>query len=334
MGVTRFKTGALVSETADALFYSGPGAAELRPVTLPPLGAGDVEVRTLYSALSRGTERLVLEGRIPETEHARMRAPFQEGDFPFPVKYGYAAVGRVEAGPDGLAGRDVFCLHPHQTRFRVPAEAVVPLPEGVPPERAVLGANAETALNAIWDAELAPGERTLVLGAGLLGSLIAAFLSRTHDHVLVTDKVAERVAALADFPVRFASPEALDQGCDVVFHSTGSAAGLEAALAALAFEGRVIELSWYGDRPVPVTLGGAFHSQRLTIRASQVGHVAPARRATTSRRDRLAEALALLADTRLDRLITEEVAFADLPREIPRLLGADAPGIATRVRYP
>lgn len=322
-----------MTETAEAVFYSAPGVAEIRPVQLPPLGPGDVEVRTLCSAISRGTERLVLEGRVPASERARMRAPFQDGDFPFPVKYGYAAVGRVEVGAEALLGRHVFCLHPHQTRFRVPAEAVVPVAEGVPAGRAVLGANAETALNAIWDAGLAPHEHVLVLGAGLLGSLIAAFLSRTRSSLSVTDKLADRVAALSDFPVRFVSSDAMDHGYDVVFHTTGAPEALQAALDALAFEGRVIELSWFGDGPVPLLLGGAFHSQRLTIRASQVGHVAPARRATTSRRDRLAEALGMLDDPRLDRLITEEVSFRDLPGAIPRLLAPDAPGIATRVRY-
>lgn len=322
-----------MTETAEALFYSARGRAELRPVRLAPMGPGDVEVRTLFSALSRGTERLVFEGRVPPSEHARMRAPFQEGEFPFPVKYGYAAVGRVEAGPDDLLGRHVFCLHPHQARFRVPAEAVVPLPEDVPPGRAVLAANAETALNAIWDAGLAGHERVLVLGAGLLGCLIAAFLSRTHRSLIVTDKLAERVAALADFPVRFMSTEALGDDFDVVFHTTASAEGLQTALDALAFEGRVIELSWFGEGQVPLRLGGAFHARRLSIRASQVGHVAPSHRATTSRRDRLAEALGRLADPRLDRLITGEVRFRDLPAEIPRLLARDAPGIASRVRY-
>lgn len=322
-----------MSETAQALFYSAPGVAELRPVRLPPLKSGDVEVRTLFSALSRGTERLVLEGRVPQSEHARMRAPFQEGDFPFPVKYGYAAVGLVETGPEALRGRHVFCLHPHQDRFRVPADAVVPLPEGVPPARAVLAANAETALNAIWDAELRSGERVLVLGAGLLGCLIAAFLSRTQTHVTVTDRLAERAAALADFPVSFVSPESPGGDFDVVFHSTATPEGLQAALDALAFEGRVIELSWFGDRAAPLRLGGAFHARRLTIRSSQVGHVAPARRATTSRRERLMQALGMLDDPRLDRLITGEVRFRDLAREVPRLLAPGAAGIATRVRY-
>lgn len=322
-----------MNETAEALIYSAPGVAEIRTLPLAPLGPGEVEVATRFSALSRGTERLVLAGRVPRSERSRMRAPFQGGDFPFPVKYGYAAVGRVEAGPRALLGRDVFCLHPHQTRFRVPAEAVVPLPEGVPATRAVLAANAETALNGIWDAELAGAERVLVLGAGLLGCLIAAFLSRLHGSVAVTDKLADRVTALADFPVSFASLEALTDDFDVVFDTTASPEGLQVALDALAFEGRVIELSWFGDRVVPLRLGGAFHARRLTIRSSQVGHVAPARRATTSHGERLAEALAMLDDRRLDRLVTEEVAFRDLPHEIPRLLAADAPGIATRVRY-
>jgi threonine dehydrogenase-like Zn-dependent dehydrogenase len=323
-----------VAETAQAMFYTAPGVAELRDVVLPPLGSGQVEVRTLFSGLSRGTERLIAAGAVPPSQHTAMRAPHQEGDFPFPVKYGYAAVGVVEAGPDALLGRHVFSLYPHQARFRVPVDAVVPLPDNVPATRAVLAANAETALNAIWDAEPRPGERVLVLGAGLLGCVIAAFLSRIHSNVDITDRLSEPGALVADFPVNFVSNGTLADEYDLVFHSTASAAGLQSALDALAFEGRVVELSWFGDRPVDVMLGGAFHAKRLTIRASQVGHVAPSRRASTTHRDRLIEALALLADPRLDRLITGEVAFADLPTEIPRLLAPNAPGTATRIRYP
>ena len=323
-----------MGQTARALFYTAPGVAELREVALPPLAPGDVEVRTLFSGLSRGTERLVAAGAVPPGEYSRMRAPHQKGEFPFPVKYGYAAVGRVEAGDAQLIGKHVFSLYPHQDRFRLPAEAVVALPEDVPAGRAVLAANAETALNAIWDADLKPGERVLVLGAGLLGCLIGAFLCRFHAVVDLTDRVAKPGVTGSDFPVNFVSAEALGPNYDVVFHTTASTEGLQRALDLLIFEGRVIELSWFGDRPVPLMLGGAFHAQRLTIRSSQVGHVAPARRQTTSRRDRLAEAIGLLADPALDRLVTEEVDFADLPREIPRLLAVDAPGIATRIRYP
>lgn len=321
-------------DTAQALIYTSPGAAEIREVALAPLRTGEVEVRTLFSGLSRGTERLVLAGAVPRSEYSRMRAPHQDGEFPFPVKYGYAAVGVVEAGPEALQGRHVFSLFPHQSRFRVGAEWVLPLPEGVPPGRAVLGANAETALNAIWDGAPEPGERILVLGAGLLGCLIAAFLSRNHVNVDLTDKLTEPAAAVTDFPVNFVSAATLGDDYDVVFHTTGSPAGLQSAIDALAFEGRVIELSWFGDREVPLILGGAFHSRRLTIQSSQVGHVAAKRRATTTHRQRLAQALALLADPRFDALITHEVAFADLPGEIPRLLAKGAAGIATRIRYP
>ena len=321
-------------ERAEALVYTAPGCAEIRAVDLPPLAPGMVEVRARHSALSRGTERLVFAGRVPESEHERMRAPFQEGAFTFPVKYGYAAVGVVEAGPAEMIGREVFALHPHQTRFRLPAEAVVPLPEGVPPARAVLGANAETALNAIWDADLRPGATVLVLGAGLLGSLIAAMLSRRADmDVHVADRDPERQRLHAEFNIAFHDPDALPPGYDAVFHTTASGEGLQTALDALAFEGRVIELSWYGDRPVSVALGGSFHSRRLAIVSSQVGHVAPARRGATSRRDRLASGLAALADPRLDALVTTVCPFAELTGRIADLLAPDASGIATRIDY-
>ena len=320
---------------AEALVYAAPGVARIERITLPPMAPDMVEVRTRFSGLSRGTERLVLQGRVPASEYARMRAPHQAGDFPFPVRYGYAAVGTVEVGPDELLGRDVFALHPHQTRFRLPAEAVVELPPAVPPGRAILAANMETALNALWDASPRPGTRVLVVGAGLLGWLVTALLSIRPDlSVHLTDIRSEAGVTADDFGVRFLAPgEVAPGGYDLAFHSSASAAGLHTALDSLAFEGRVIELSWFGDGPVPVPLGGAFHANRLSIVASQVGHVARPRRAATSRRDRLARALAALADPRLDRLITGEAAFAELPQAIGHLLAPDASGIATRIRY-
>lgn len=322
------------ADSADALFYTAPGKAEIRSVALPPLAPGMVEVETRFSAISRGTERLVFEGRVPETEWHRMRAPFQDGDFPFPVKYGYAAVGQVTAGPPGLIGRDVFALHPHQTRFRLPETAVIPLPDGVPPARAVLAANAETALNAIWDAAPPPGARVLVVGAGLLGCLIAAMLSKRADiAVHITDILAERSTPVADFNVTYLCATDLAGDYVQAFHCSASPGGLTTALEALAFEGTVWELSWYGDRPVPVPLGAAFHANRLAIRSSQVGHVARPRRATATHRARLSHALAALADPRFDAFVTGECAFAALPEALPGLLAPDAPGIATRIRY-
>ncbi|MEM6621165.1 MAG: zinc-binding alcohol dehydrogenase [Pseudomonadota bacterium] len=320
---------------AHALVYTGPGQARLETVELRAPAQGEVLVQTRYSALSRGTERLIFNGLVPESERGRMRAPFQVGEFPFPVRYGYAAVGKVVQGPTDLMGRDVFCLHPHQDSFLVPAASVVPLPPDVPASRAVLAANMETALNAVWDAKLRPGMRILVVGAGLLGRLISDLLLRREDmSVTVTDVQVDPVIRMDDECVSPIHPSQVAPGAyDLAFHTTASAAGLATALDALVFEGRVIELSWFGEKAPQVPLGGAFHAKRLTIQSSQVGHIAPSRRAHISHDDRLTKALELLAPTRLDQLITAEVAFQELPAALPGLLAPGAPGIATRIAY-
>jgi threonine dehydrogenase-like Zn-dependent dehydrogenase len=241
----------------------------------------------------------------------------------------------VTKGPGDLAGRHVFALHPHQSRFRVPAQAVLPVPDGVPAARAILAANMETALNALWDARLSPGARCLVVGAGLLGWLVTILLSRRGDmSVHLTDIDPGTGVKADDFRVRFLAPDQVGPGAyDLAFHCAAAEAGLQTAIDALDFEGTVIELSWYGDRTVSVRLGGNFHANRLRILSSQVGHVANARRASTTRRERLALALAALADDRIDGLITGEIPFLDLPGRLPHVLADRAPGIATRIVY-
>lgn len=322
-----------MSTFAHALVYVSPGEARIEEVGLPDLLPGMVEVETIASGLSRGTERLVYNGQVPQAEWNRMRAPMQVGDFPFPVRYGYACAGRVVAGPE--VGRLVFALHPHQTRFRVPEEAVLPLPDGLSARRAILAANTETALNAIWDAQLAPGARCLVVGAGMVGWLITALLSPRVDlTVHVTDVRQDTGVKADDFGVRFMTPaDVQEKAYDVAFHCSASSSGLQTAIDALDFEGKLLELSWYGEQRVDVMLGGNFHANRLQIISSQVGHVAPARRASYDYRDRLAAALDALTDPRFEDLITEDVAFFDLPGALPDLLAPDATGIATRIVY-
>jgi threonine dehydrogenase-like Zn-dependent dehydrogenase len=271
---------------------------------------------------------------LPESEWPRMRAPHQTGDFPFPVKYGYAAVGLADAGPSALIGRNYFALFPHQSRFVLPARSLVPLPDGVPPRRAVLAANMETALNAIWDSGALPGQTIAVIGAGLLGCLIgflAAQLPGTR--VTLIDLLPERAGVAERLGLGFCTPNDAPSGAEIVFHTSASEAGLRLALEIAAFEGRIVEASWFGDRQVSLLLGGSFHSQRLQIISTQVGSVAPAMRARLTHRQRLETALRLLDDARLDALITDEVAFEDLPAALPRLLAADAAGIATAIRY-
>ncbi|MFC7342920.1 zinc-dependent alcohol dehydrogenase [Saccharopolyspora griseoalba] len=308
-----------------------PGRGELREVDLPPRGPGEVLVRTLHSGVSRGTEGLVFRGGVPPDQHERMRAPFQEGSFDGPLKYGYLNVGLVEEGPDRLVGRVVFCLYPHQTRYVVPAESVTPVPEGVPPGRAVLAGTVETAVNALWDAAPLLGDRISVVGAGQVGCGVAVLAARIPGtRVELVDVDPARAAIAERIGADFASPAEASGERDLVVHTSGTGAGLSRSLELLADEATVLELSWYGDRTVEVGLGGDFHSRRLSVRSSQVGAVAPARRGRRSHADRLALALDLLADPVFDALIGREVRFEELPQEMSRIASG---ALAVRVDY-
>ena len=323
-----------VNERAQALWYVGPNRAEIRTETLAP-DVGDIHIEALYGGISRGTERLVFTGRVPESEYARMRAPFMDGAFPFPVKYGYATVGRIVGGPDELVGRTAFVLFPHQTAFAVPADRITLLPADVPASRAVLAANMETALNAIWDAAPGPAGRIAVVGAGVVGSLCAWLAGKLPGaEVTLVDIDARRAAVAAALGVRFAPPDAAPGECDVVIHASASAAGLTTALRLAGNEAAVVELSWYGAGDIPVPLGEAFHSRRLRLISSQVGQVAPSRRPRWSYARRMEAAIGLLADPALDALIAPSVDFHDLPAQLPKILSAPSGVLCQLIRYP
>lgn len=324
------------NEIAQALWYLDAGRAELRAEELLPPAPGIVRVRALHGALSRGTEALIFAGRVPKTEFERMRAPFMGGAFPFPVKYGYSVVGRVEAGPAELRERLVFALHPHQSRFTIPVSAAVPLPEGHSPARAVLSANMETALNAVWDAEPKPGDRIVIVGAGAVGALVG-FLCRKlipDAEVTLVDINPARAEIARAFGLTFAAPDAAPTECDLVVHTSASAAGLATALNLARDEAIVLEMSWYGAGDVPVPLGGAFHSRRLRLVSSQVGKIAPSHRATWTHRARLEAALAYTADPRLDALIAPAVSFNDLPACLPQIFAPTSGILCQRIDYP
>lgn len=328
-----------MSDTSLAFWTVSPGRGELRATALRPLAMGEVLVRSLYSGVSRGTESLVFRGEVPETEYQRMRAPFQEGDFPGPVKYGYISVGVVEdgIGPDAAAlrGRVVFCLHPHQARYVVPASAVIALPPGVPPARAVLAANLETAINACWDGAPGIGDRIAVVGAGVVGSLVAWLCARipgTAVELIDIDPGRARLAHALGLTHRL--PATACGQCDLVVHASGHPAGLTTALELAGQEATVIEMSWYGRTLVSVPLGGAFHARRLNIKSSQVGHLPPQRSPRWAYRRRMELALSLLVDPRLDALISGETDFHDLPALMQRLASTPAGALCERIRYP
>ncbi|HEX4435677.1 MAG TPA: zinc-binding alcohol dehydrogenase [Solirubrobacteraceae bacterium] len=303
-------------------------------MALPDPGPDDVVIRTLVTGISRGTETLVFEGRVPPDQYDAMRAPFQEGDFPGPVKYGYLNVGQVEQGPSELRGRTVFCLYPHQTAYVVPASAVTIVPEGMPPARAVLTGTAETAVNVLWDAAPLVGDRVAVVGAGMVGCCVARLLSRFPAvEVVLVDVDPSRAEIAAAFEIDFALPEDAVAGCDLVVHASATSAGLQRSLNLLGPEGTVIDVSWYGDREIRLSLGGAFHSRRLTVRSSQVGAISPARRGRRTHSDRLALALELLDDPAFDVLLTGESHFADMPDVMAQLAAGTLPALCHTITY-
>jgi threonine dehydrogenase-like Zn-dependent dehydrogenase len=318
---------------AHAFWVTAAGRGEIRAVRLPAARDGDAVVRALYSGISRGTESLVHAGRVPPSEYTRMRAPFQDGEFPAPVKYGYASVGVVEDGPAQLRGRAAFCLYPHQTRYVVPADALHLLPENVPAARAVLAANLETAINGLWDAAPRVGDRIGVVGAGTVGCLVAWLAARMPGcrvQLIDVNPARERVATALGAP--FSLPNEAAGDLDLVIHASGAPDGLATALRLAGDEATVVELSWFGDREVALPLGGAFHARRLTLRSSQVGTLPPAQRPRWTHRRRLELALTLLADPVLDVLISGESPFAALPATMATLAGTDA--LCHRIVYP
>jgi threonine dehydrogenase-like Zn-dependent dehydrogenase len=322
-----------MSVQARAFWIVEPGRGEIREEPLPEPGPGEVRIRTLFSGISRGTESLVFDGRVPESQRAVMRAPFQRGEFPGPVKYGYATVGVVEAG-DGQIGSKVFCLYPHQDCFVVPTRAVVPVPEGVPAGRAVLAANMETALNAVWDASPGVGDQVVIVGAGVIGCLVAWIIAQIPGTRVQLVDVNPRRSKLAQaLGATFAGPSRAWRDVDLVVHASGTPAGLTTALGLAGFEATVLELSWFGDTPVSVPLGEAFHSRRLRLIASQVGAINRNRRDRWTHRHRQSLALEFLKDPVFEQFITGECGFDELPTTMAILAGSPGDTLCHRVRY-
>jgi NADPH:quinone reductase-like Zn-dependent oxidoreductase len=324
----------LASQTGLSLWYERAGECALNIVPVASPVVGEVTVRAFYSAISRGTERLIFEERIPPSEYQRMRGPNQQGDFPFPVKYGYCVAGVVEAGDSDLVGKLVFVLHPHQSRFTVARNWVTELPPGLTPRRAVLAANMETALNGLWDSQAGAGDRVVVVGAGIVGLLSAWLASKLPGaDVTIIDADSRKARFAQVLGLRFCAPDSAPADADVVIHASASAAGLATALGCAGFEARVVELSWFGAAQVPVPLGEAFHVKRLQLVSSQVGSVAASRRSRWDHARRMGKALDLLCDPLLDHLISDEILFAQAPVLLPGVFAASYPGLTAILSY-
>jgi threonine dehydrogenase-like Zn-dependent dehydrogenase len=319
---------------ATAFWIEEPGRGVLRRQSLAEPGEGDVLVRTLYTGISRGTESVVFRGEVPATERDRMRAPFQQGEFPAPVKYGYLNVGVVESGPRSLTGRTVFTLHPHQSAFVVPHDAVAVVPDDVPARRAVLAGAVETAVNVLWDAAPLVGDRIAVIGAGMIGCAVARLARGIPGaEVVVVDTDDDKAAVCEALDVAFAAPGQAPVDRDLVIDASASEAGLQLALGIAGTEGEIIEASWFGDRSVRLDLGGAFHSRRLSIRSSQVGTVAPRRHGVRTTADRMTLAIELLRDPAFDALLTGDASWRDLPDLMASIARGSSPGLCHTIDW-
>ncbi|PTW62441.1 threonine dehydrogenase-like Zn-dependent dehydrogenase [Breoghania corrubedonensis] len=319
---------------AEALWYIGPRCTAIRDETLGKLAPDHIRVETIASGISRGTESLVFAGEVPRAEWQRMRAPMQAGDFPFPVKYGYQSVGRVVSGPSAWFGRSVFVLHPHQTLFDAPVSAATPVPDAVPAKRAVLCGNMQTALTAVWDARPAPGDHISVVGGGVVGLLTAWLCAQIPaTSVQLVDVNPARQAIARQLGFAFADPKSARGDNDLVIHASASEAGLETAFALAGDDATVLELSWYGENSIRVALGGAFHSRRLRLAASQVGRIPADHNARWDFARRNAAAMALLDDARLDALLEEPITFHTLPETLPRIFDKNSGVLCQVVDY-
>ena len=325
-----------MSESQDgcAFWITGIEQADIICARLPTPASHELRVRSLYSGISRGTEMLVYRGQVPASESERMQGPFQEGEFSFPIKYGYINVGIVEAGPTHLIDKAVFSLFPHQTHFNIAEEAVTLLPDGLPASRAVLTANMETAINALWDAQPSIGDQISVVGAGVVGLLVAYLANRiTGCNVQLIDINPDRASVAKALDIEFATPSQAKNERDLVIHTSATEQGLNAAIELAGFEARIVEMSWFGNRAATLKLGGSFHSQRLQILSSQVGHIAARQRSRWSYQRRLQLALRQLMDSRLDVLISGESDFTELPNTFRWLNTPENSSLCHRIRY-
>jgi 2-desacetyl-2-hydroxyethyl bacteriochlorophyllide A dehydrogenase len=322
-------------ELAQALWYVAPKQVEIRSESLLQLGPNQALVQSLFGAISRGTESLVFKGAVPESEFERMQSPFMGGQFPFPVKYGYCNVGRVLQGPADLLGKTVFSLSPHQTVFNAPISALSIVPSHIPPSRAVLAANMETALNGVWVGRPAPADRLAIVGGGVIGLLIA-YLCRNLPGAEVTlvDTNPDRETICRALGVNFSTPDQAHKDCDVVFHASGHPAGLTTALGLAGEEATVVELSWYGAQPVSVPLGGAFHSRQLRLLSCQVGHIESSHKARWPYARRLQAAINLLNDPCLDVLLAPATPFEQLTTTLPDLFSPQSSVLCQVIQYP
>ncbi|WNJ16800.1 zinc-binding alcohol dehydrogenase [Pontibacter sp. G13] len=320
---------------AQALWHLDAQSSELAEVPLEISPTLPCTVETQASLISSGTERLVSSGLVPASIQPDMRVPYMRGNFEFPMTYGYSLVGKVSNHDHPLSGQMVHLLHPHQTICQVASGDAFPVPEGIPARRATLASNLETAVNAIWDSGMSTGDKILVVGFGIIGSLVARLASLfpgTEVYVAETQRKRRMMAEQMGFFLLGDHDSEVEFDC--AFHCTGASGGLQTAIDQVGYEGVIVELSWYGTRGIEVNLGGDFHSKRKKIISSQVSNLPADRQGRWGFRRRKETVFELLKDPVFDAHITREIPFEELPDFFQRLRQGEIHELACCVSYP
>lgn len=317
-----------------ALWHLSETHSEIRQIPSVLFLEGYCEIKALYSLISTGTERLVASGKVPEELHASMQVPYMEGSFSLPVKYGYSLVGEVVDGPENLKRKIVHLLHPHQDYCVVLAEDVFVIPREIPSQRAILASNLETALNALWDSGVSAGDKVMVAGFGIIGSLVVRLLTlmpAVQVMVIDTDPNRKKLAETMGFSTAHA--EELDADFDLAFHCSGHETGLQTCIDKAGPEGKVIEMSWYGNKPVTLNLGGTFHSQRKSIISSQVSSLPASKQARWNFYRRKQVVFELLKNPAFDQHIAATIAFQELPALFEKIRKGQTDALSYGVSY-
>ncbi len=292
-------------------------------------------IKSLYSLVSTGTERLVAQGKVPGNLQEAMKVPYMEGSFGFPLTYGYSLVGEIIEGPEHLISKNVHIMHPHQSMLYADEAHVALIPEDIPSKRAVLISNLETAINAVWDSEVTLGENVFVAGFGTIGSLLCQVLRKFPAidlHVLEPNQARCEKARSWGFNAvqAITLPE---PPFDVAFNTSCHENGLQVCIDSVGYEGKVVELSWYGTQSVNINLGKSFHHFRKQIISSQVSQIPGHKLSRWDYRRRKALAFDLLKDPFFDELLTDEISFEDAPVFFQNLRNGTIDSVGTTIKY-
>jgi len=293
-----------------------------------------LKIQSHFSLISTGTERLVACGEVPGSVHDDMKVPYMEGAFPFPIKYGYSLVGKVITEGHSMTGKLVHAMHPHQDFCLINESDLFEIHSNIPAQRATLASNLETALTAVWDAQVNIGDRVLIVGFGLIGSLIArllSFIPAIYFQIIEIDKERIQHAEKLGFPVSAILRK--HSKFDIAFHTSATAEGLQTCIDGVGLEGKIIELSWYGKKPVKINMGGSFHSQRKQIISSQVGKLPSKYNARWDMKRRKKVVFELLENALFDQQITHFIKFVDTPTFFADLRAGKAKGLAYCIEY-